>query len=209
MHKRIMSFLMVLLIAVAFLPAQASAASGKVKMTGYDQVLKSGNTVYCAGAEGIYQVGVDNAGKVTSTRLLHRRETMGGYSYFYGMKLKGKYLYVQYMTEGTPYGLSRVHVATGKFKTIATENDKGSVEYAIKGKKIYYKAQDSKKGKVMKLNGKSKKKTSSKPKMKHEKSNAYGYTLIITEEELPDYEYRATTYLKTPAGTFKLGSHIA
>ena len=45
MHKRIMSFLLVLMIAVAFLPAEASAASGKVKMTGFDQVLKSGNTV--------------------------------------------------------------------------------------------------------------------------------------------------------------------
>ena len=209
MHKRIMSFLLVLMIAVAFLPAEASAASGKVKMTGCDQVLKSGNTVYCAGAEGIYQVSVDNAGKVTSTRLLYRSETMGGYSYYYGMKLKGKYLYAQYMTEGTPFGLGRVHTGTGKFKTLARVNDKGSVEYAIKGKKIYFKAQSSKKGKVMKLSGKSKKKTSTKPKMTHKPTNDPGYTLIITEDELPEYEYRVTTYLKTPAGTFRLGSHIA
>ena len=212
MHKRIMSFLMVLMIAVAFLPAEASAASGKVKMTGCDQVLKSGNIVYCAGSEGIYQVGVDNAGRVTNVRMLHRSETMGNYSYFYGMKLKGKYLYAQYMTEGTPFGLCRVHVATGKYKTLASVNDKGSVEYAIKGKKIYFKAKSSKKGKVMKLNGKSKKKTSTKPKMIHVNSNDPGYSLIIAEQEIthPDYdEYLETTYLRTPAGTFKLGSHLS
>ena len=203
---------MVLMIAVAFLPAEASAASGKVKMTGCDQVLKSGNVVYCAGAEGIYQVGVDNAGRVTNVRMLHRSETMGNYSYFYGMKLKGKYLYAQYMTEGTPFGLCRVHVATGKYKTLASVNDKGSVEYAIKGKKIYFKAKSSKKGKVMKLNGKSKKKTSTKPKMIHVNSNDPGYSLIIAEQEIshPDYdEYLETTYLRTPAGTFKLGSHLS
>ena len=212
MHKRIMSFLLVLMIAVAFLPAEASAASGKVKMTGCDQVLKSGNIVYCAGSEGIYQVGVDNAGRVTNVRMLHRSETMGNYSYFYGMKLKGKYLYAQYMTEGTPFGLCRVHVATGKYKTLASVNDKGSVEYAIKGKKIYFKAKSSKKGKVMKLNGKSKKKTSTKPKMIHVNSNDPGYSLIIAEQEIshPDYdEYLETTYLRTPAGTFKLGSHLS
>ena len=212
MHKRIMSFLMVLMIAGAFLPAEASAASGKVKMTGCDQVLKSGNIVYCAGSEGIYQVGVDNAGRVTNVRMLYRSETMGNYSYFYGMKLKGKYLYAQYMTEGTPFGLCRVHVATGKYKTLASVNDKGSVEYAIKGKKIYFKAKSSKKGKVMKLNGKSKKKTSTKPKMIHVNSNDPGYSLIIAEQEIshPDYdEYLETTYLRTPAGTFKLGSHLS
>lgn len=214
MHKRIMSFFLVLLITVAFLPAEASAASGKVKMTGYNKVLKSGNVVYCAGAEGIYRVGVDTAGKVTGIKLLYWDESSGEYSYFYGMKLKGKYLYAQYETEGTPYGLCRVHVVTGKCKELASVDCEGSVEYAIKGNKIYYKALGSKKGRVMNLNGKSKKRTSVRPKMTHKKSNADGYTVIMAEHEIPcqdeeaDEQYLVTTYLKTPAGTFKLGSHI-
>ena len=64
----------------------------------------------------------------------------------------------------------------------------------------------------MKLNGKSKKKTSTKPKMIHVNSNDPGYSLIIAEQEIthPDYdEYLETTYLRTPAGTFKLGSHLS
>jgi hypothetical protein len=55
----------------------------------------------------------------------------------------------------------------------------------------------------MKLNGKDKKKTSTKPVMKYSKSNAKGYSVVMKEKGR-----KVITYLKTPKGKFKLGSHV-
>lgn len=71
------------------------------------------------------------------------------------------------------------------------------------GNKIYYKMGNGKK-KVMKLNGKSKKKTSTLPKMTIKKSNTEGYSVLLTSD---DDEINAFTYLITPAGQYLLGSH--
>ena len=200
MKKRLAAFIMALAVAAAFIPVGTMAASS-VKMTAYDQVLKSGSNVYCAGGEGLYKVKVKN-GKVVSKKLLDKAETFGAYSYYSGMKKKGKYIYVQSSSEGTIFGLIRVRITDGKVKVLSSQNDKGQIDYVIKKSKIYYKGHYGGKKKVMKLNGKNKKKTSVKPVMKHKKSNAKGYSVIMTENDV-----KATTYLKTPKGTYKLGSH--
>ena len=194
---------MVLAIAVAFMPANTFAASKTAKMKAYDQVIKSGNTVYCAGAEGLYKVKVKK-GKVVSKKLLSRAESFGAYSYYSGMKKKGGHIYAQVSTEGPAFYLDRIKTKSGAYKTLEGANDQGPIVYAIKSKKIYYKAQDSKTKKVMKLNGKNKKKTSTKPVMKHAKSNAKGYSVIMKSKG-----DKIVTYLKTPKGKFKLGSHSA
>lgn len=201
MKKKFLACIMVLAIAVAFMPANTFAASKTAKMKAYDQVIKSGNTVYCAGAEGLYKVKVKK-GKVVSKKVITRAESFGAYSYFKGMKKKGSYIYVQSSTEGTLYCLDRIKTKSGACKTLASANDQGPIVYAIKGKKIYYKASYSKTKKVMKLNGKHKKKTSTKPVMKHSKSNARGYSVIMKEKG-----DKVVTYLKTPKGKFRLGSH--
>lgn len=88
----------------------------------------------------------------------------------------------------------------------------GPVSYVIKGKKIYYKGHDSKKKRVMKLNGKSKKKTSVTPVMNNQPSNAAGYSITYTEQYYGQDESEVcivTTYLNTPKGKYKLGSHEA
>ena len=203
MKKKFLACIMVLAIAVAFMPANTFAASKTAKMKAYDQVIKSGNTVYCAGAEGLYKVKVKK-GKVVSKKLLTRAESFGAYSYYSGMKKKGGYIYAQISTEGTSFYLDRIKTKSGAYKTLAGSEDQGPVVYAIKGKKIYYKATDSKTKKVMKLNGKNKKKTSTKPVMKHAKSNAKGYSVIMKAKG-----DKIVTYLKTPKGKFKLGSHEA
>lgn len=201
MKKEILSCILVLAIAVVFMPANTFAATKSVKMMTYDQVVKSGNTVYCAGAEGIYKVKVKK-GKVVSKKIIVRAESFGAYSYYSGMKKKGKYIYVQSSSEGTLFSLIRVKASNGKCKCLASLNDKGSVNYVIKGKKIFYKGEWGKTKKVMRLNGKAKKKTSTKPIMKHKRSNAKGYSVIMKEKGS-----KAITYLKTPKGTFKLGAH--
>ena len=201
MKKKITACILVLAVAVAFMPVSAFAASS-AKMTAYDQVVKSGNNVYCAGAEGLYKVKVKK-GKVVSKKILVRAESFGAYSYFSGMKKKGKYIYMQTSTEGTPIYLDRVKIKTGKIKTLASANDLGGVDYAIKNGKIYYKFERGKK-KVMKLNGKNNKKTSVKPVTKYKKTNAKGYSVIMKEKGT-----KVTTYLKTPKGKYKLGSHKA
>ena len=200
MKKKIAAFVLSLAIAVSFMPANTFAAS-TAKMTSYDQVIKSGSTVYCAGAEGIYKVKVKK-GKVVSKKRLVDAESFGAYSYYSGMKKKGKYIYTQSSSEGTLFSLVRVRTSNGKCKTLASANDKGEINYAIKKSKIYYKPSYGGAKKAMKLNGKNKKKTSVKPVMKHRKSNAKGYKVIMKEKGS-----RVITYLKTPKGKFRLGSH--
>ena len=201
MKRKIAICFLAMIIAVAFMPSSAFAAS-KVKMTTYDQVYKTGNTVYCAGAGNtIYKVKVKN-GKVKSKKQLRKKDfwCMGDYTYVNAMKKKGNYLYFRLWTEGSISYLARINISTGKDKILMTN----SVDYAIKGKKIYASFEDEETGKVsynvMKLNGKSKKKTKIKPAEKNKKTNARGYSMKYKKKG----KY-VKTYLKTPKGTYYLG----
>ena len=118
------------------------------------------------------------------------------------MKKKGNYLYYVHGSEGTYWELQRTNVKTGKTKTLG----KMCTDYAIRNGKIYgefWKVTDDDEKpyyRVMKMNGKNKKKTSKKPAMKTKKTNAKGYS--VKYKERGSY---VKTYLKTPKKTYYLG----
>lgn len=205
MKRRIITILIAFAVAVSFMPTFAHAAS-KVKMTAYDQVVKSGNTVYCAG-EGntIYKVKLKNGRVKSKKRLVKGDWAMGDYSYIQKMKKRGNYLYYVVGTEGTMWYFYRVNVKSGKKKELAVN----ATHYVIKKKKIYAEFYNEEGDtpweyallyKTMKLNGKGKKKSSVEPVMKVKKSNAKGYSMVYKISG--DY---SKAYLKTPKGRFYLG----
>ncbi len=200
MKKRLALLLTALVVAVAFMPASAFAAS-KAKMTVYTEVYKTGNTVYCAGeGDSIYKVRVKDDKVTSKKKVMETTFCMGPYSYVWSMKKKGGYIYYELGGEGTYNQLKRVQISSGKKKTLTScVND-----YAIKGKKIYYsnydEDSDKLKYRVMKLNGKNKKKSSVHAQSKYKRSNAAGYS--VKYKKKGGY---AKTYLKTPQGTYYLG----
>ena len=201
---------------------QTYAASKSKKMTVYDQVIKKGNYAYCTGVgRNLYKVNL-KTGKVTNLITGNTGpEVHNHVSYVYpirnvrSMKLKGKYLYyISAQTQGPGEALYRINVNTGKIKRLASTS-MGRITYVIKGSKIYYyidKMDGKKRCKVMKLNGKSRKKTSIVPKMKSKKSNVKGYSSIINDvSKETDYEYigDVRTYLVAPGRTILTAKHIA
>ena len=202
MRKKIIACFVILAVAVAFMPVMSFAASKTVKMTVYNQVYKTGNTVYCGGAKGLYKVTLKK-GKVKKAKVLCKYASLfGAYSYIGGIKKKGKYIYFTGGSEGTYWTIMRVKTSGKGLKQLAGIS---TSEYVIKGKKIYYVDYDWDDDEKelyysMKLNGKSKHRTSTKVKMKTKRSNAAKYSVIMKE-----YKGYAYDYLKTPKGTFFLG----
>ena len=199
MKKKLTVMAVALAIALVCVPATALASS-KAKMTTYDGAVKSGNTVYCASPGwGIYKATVKNGKVVKKKWLLKETVGWGAGSDIGHMKKKGNYLYFIEYTEGTVTHLVRLNVKNGKCKTIAHN----VTAYAIKGKKIYAQITNpdtlKKSYRVMKLNGKSKKKTSVRPVMKTEYSHK-GYSTSYKEKG----KY-IRTYLKTPKGKYYIG----
>ena len=82
-------------------------------------------------------------------------------------------------------------------KTLAHTD--GLIAYAISKSKIYYRSDDGKR--VMKLNGKSNKKTKVKAKMTQKNRNAKGYS-VVTYNDGSTFE----SYLKTPKKTILLNT---
>ena len=140
MRRRIIAMLMAVILLVVFAPATVFATSDSVSLTGYDQVIKKKNTIYCAGTGGIYKVILKN-GKVKSKKRIVKNEcTFAPESYQCAMRLKGKYLYFLSGGEGTGGSLCRIKLSGGKVKRLATNiplSDQ-NFKYAIKGSKIYY-----------------------------------------------------------------------
>ncbi|MBQ9015965.1 MAG: hypothetical protein IJ109_07550 [Firmicutes bacterium] len=199
MRKKFIVCLTALVVAVAMMPASAFAAS-KAKMSTY-QVIKSGNTVYCAGeGDSIYKVRVKDGKVKDANKILKADFVMGDYSYVWGMKKKGGYLYYAMGSEGTWSVLYRISTSGGKPKMLA-ENP-GC--FTIKKNKLYVELydedQDKTRYRVMNLNGKNKKKTSVHPVNTMKESNAKGYSVKYKESG----KY-IKTYLKTPKGSFYLG----
>lgn len=210
--RRIIKASLCLLLAFAVITAMTCvtdktyAASKTKKMKVYSSVYKSGKTVYCCSTKGISKVNL-KTGKV---KLLKDAVDYHFHGFSY-MKKKGKYLY--YFSEGSWGGdtkLYRMNVKTGKTKKIISGYPNKRIayieNYVISGKKIYvsgYKMGDmndlGKPVKLkMKLNGKSKKKTSVKAKMIKKRTNAKGYKVV--EKEDPDKDYIVKCYLQIPSG---------
>ena len=75
--RRVITVLITTALIVTLCAPMSFAGSSKKKMTAYNSVLKSGNTVYCAGeGESIYKVKVKN-GKVTKVRKLVKSVYLG------------------------------------------------------------------------------------------------------------------------------------
>lgn len=194
--KKLVSCVLALAVAIAFMPTSAFAAS-KAKSTVYDQVYKTGSTVYCVGAKGIYKVKVKK-GKLKSSKLIYRYNDDEVYyedGHLFALKKKGSYIYFLNVSNGSSVKLWRVKTS-GKNKKCLAEAD----TYVIKGSKIYYEDFDANKKRVMKLNGKSKKKTKAKVIMVSKTSNKAGYKMVhrIKKGHVQDF-------LKTPKGTYYLG----
>ena len=196
MRKKILACIMALAIAVAFMPTSAFAGS-KVKMTAYDQVYVTGNTAYCAGARGLYKVTLKK-GKTKKVKVLYSTgRTWFDGSQLEAMKKKGKYIYFIQVT-GVDNLLYRIKISGKNKKLLALTYD-----YAIKGKKIYCtdgEGHEKSYNRVMKLNGKSKKKTSKDYVLKTKRSNKSGYKMYsrVKGRYVQDF-------LITPKGKFYLG----
>lgn len=202
-----------LIITLAFMPLisddfTAHAAGGTVSSTTYNEVIKSGNTVYCAGAKGIYKVKLKK-GKVKSKKLIAKAANplAGAYTYVGHMKKKGGYIYYLHSSEGTLFSLNRVNIKSKKRQFLLSTNDQRYFGYVLKGKKIYIDYQDGSDDYnirpnviSMKLNGSGKKHSSVRPMMKTKTSNKKGYSVIIQQKGA-----YAKDYLKTPKGKFYLG----
>lgn len=210
MRRRIIAVLMAVMLLAVFAPATVFATSDSVYMTGYDQVIKKKNTVYCAGTGGIYRVILKN-GKVKSKKRIVKNEyAFAPKSYQCAMRLKGNYLYFLSGGEGTGGSLCRVRSSGGKVKRLATNIPLSDqyFKYAIKGTKIYYYTYKLDEDyniagiarRMMSLNGKNKSKTSKKAVLKHKKRNVKGYSVRI---KTSGSYYK--DYLKTPKGSFYLG----
>lgn len=204
-RKQIAVILITALAVLLFMTLQAdnvNAASKTKKMTVYTSVLKSGETVYCCSTKGLSEVDLET-GEVT---LMEDAEWYG-YCGYTDMKKKGHYLY--YFFEGSSAistTLYRTDLNTGKTQKLAEGTFDGKApyvtSYAISGNKLYvsgyYMGKDKPWKRVMKLNGKSKKKTSVRAKNKEKKSNCTGYK-VVEYGDIEEYE-TVDCYLMTPQG---------
>ena len=195
MKQRMLAALLALAMTVAMVPGAFAADKSKsVSMTAYNEVSKEDSTVYCIGYSGLYKVKLKKGKPVSKKRL---DPYCGGQ-----MKKKGGYLYyIATPASGLWSELRRVKISTAKGKKLVGGD--GDLYYAIKGEKIYYRMVDEYNRttkKVMKLNGKGKKKTSVKAVTKVKRSNAKGYSVKSSESG----DYMKDT-LVTPKGKLYLG----
>lgn len=208
-----------IIITIACLGGIASAAPKTVKMNTYDEVIKSGNYVYCNCVKGILKVNLKTK-KVTTLEndAAKSSEKMDGVVVFHAgyrnMSLKGNYLYYFFESESvTATRIMRTNIHTGKTETLMKATNNSTFmeinDYAIKGNKLYvsgslYDNDDNftPVTYVMALNGKGVKRTSGQAITNHRKTNINGYQLI--QEGLNRYgEMKGNTvkcYLKTPSG---------
>lgn len=161
---------MVMMLVFSMMPVSVFAATKTKKMTLYTEVIKSGKYAYCCTPNGVYKVNL----KTKTKKLIVSDENFEMYPPD-TMKLYKGYLFYT-AGGGTGTGLHRVKT-NGK-------NNKGLTSicsFAISKNKIYYTEYDFGNGgskrikKVMKLNGKGKKKSSYNVVNTLKKSNKKGY----------------------------------
>ena len=182
--------LVALMVAVMFFPQPASAATKSMKV--YNQTIKIKTYVYCTDEQNVFRVSLKSGQvKMLTANSYNSERTI------YAMKSKGKYIYFidgnDYMTGAT---IKRVKKSTAHSNMTLAHTD-GLIAYAISKSKIYYYSDDGKR--VMKLNGKSNKKTKVKAKMTQKNRNAKGYS-VVTYNDGDTF----TSYLKTPKKTYLL-----
>lgn len=201
--SRIMAVIMMVLVAVTFTAPETYAAGSRTKKGKHYEVIKKGNYVYCTAYDGIYKVNIKTHAK--------KRLVFGNpeeYQFVSCMSLHKGYLY---FTKGGAINTSLHRVKTnGK-----NRKSLGTIyEYVVSGSKIYYNVyNDSAEKRVkkqMKLNGRGKRSSKYKIKVKHKATNASGYYLnqvkLRTESVYdPAEDWTYTTeymadYLMLPGG---------
>ncbi|MGI6765686.1 MAG: hypothetical protein ACOX4R_00565 [Lentihominibacter sp.] len=210
MNKRITKALLIIIsfiVAATFslVPVDSFAAS-KVKKSTVYSCIKSKNVVYCENDFRVFKVNLDTQDVQVMADDKYREDP----EY---LKLKGNYLYYMGLN---PYeycvnDLYRVNIKTFQKKRLASN----VMAYAISGSKIYYVTENYDTGKrtkrVMKLNGKSKKKTKYSAKMSDKYTNAGGYYVwddydsSLDWGDEPEDEW-CNYYLATPNGDILLES---
>ena len=204
MKRRIVSLLLITVLILGCFTTVSFGASKKKKMTVYYQVCKVGDVAYCSSEHGLFKADLKNGKSIT---VYDEVICEAG-----GMKEYKGYLY--FIDYGDISGdLYRVKISNNKVQRLASVVN----EYAISKKKIYYvgyaNIEGSKvKKRVMKLNGKGKKKSSYKVANKYKASNVKGYYIqskMISKvwktyvddldgETKGYWEYKYTDYLVTP-----------
>lgn len=195
MKKRIIPVLLIMVLVITMFTPFSMAASKTKKMTLYD-VVKSGKYAYAGTDNAIYKVNI-KTGKV------RKLKTFGKDTYFGGMRYYKGYLYYLVDDDSLNACLYRVNVKSGKIKRLAQYSE-ASISFAIRKSKIYYMAEDEighKYKRVMKLNGKSKKKSSYKVSNSWKNTNSSKYKLYEDESQ---YDWESETgfvdvFLKTPS----------
>jgi len=206
-RKHLMRSLMLTLafsIAMICFPfAQTAQAGSTIKLTDMQNVYKRGNYVYCivyGEPTAIYEINLKTKAKKAVLNPIRGMPK--------NVFKKGDYLY--YMLGGNSYGgrLYRKNLKTEKIKRLSKEWIEA---YTIKGKKIYYTYytggfSGKTAARVMKLNGKGKKKTSARLKRVVRFTNNKNYK-IYSSPIYDDYGnyVKENTYLKTPKGKIYLG----
>ena len=189
---------------ICFPFAQTAQAGSTIKLPDLQSVYKSGNYVYCivyGEPTAIYEINLKTKAKKAVLNPIIGLPR--------NVSKKGDYLY--YMMGGNGLGgrlLYRKNLKTGKIKKLS----KDWIEaYTLKGKKIYYTYFTGGFGnktaaRVMKLNGKGKKKTSVRQKRVVRFTNNKNYK-IYSSPIYDDYGnyVKVNTYLKTPKGKIYLG----
>lgn len=178
-NKRIRSIAVIalLLVFVFSSTAMSFAASGTKTMTAYNEVIVKGNYAYCSASNGIYKVNIKTGKKMRIVK-----EDYVGDFIIEDMKIHKGYLYYK-VVYGMP-ALYRVKLS-GKSKKFLADIEE---VYVISGNKIFYRELESNKKMQMDLNGKHKKKTSVKFKLKEKKSNKKGYRVkTVYGKEVVDY----------------------
>lgn len=215
----LLSIMLLLMVAFTCIPVasgsiEASAAIKEMKGTVYSEVIKRGNTAYCAyNEDGDYTIlKVDlNTGK--KTRLVRNAFRMKG------MKQRGSYLYYGVGFETPQFNLYRVNVKTGKKQKLARVYSVGSgyPAYVLGKTRIYYReAYWSKKtdfvasrNRKIKLNGTDKKRLyNTRIRVSNKRANVSGYKVIYKgvnyhyDSDFEDYVYDYyNCYLKKPDGS--------
>ena len=204
------------ILVLTFVNSITSEAASVKKMAVYDKMIKMGDIVFCCIRQDTYDedgqevteaiVSVNcNTGEVKTLTTLGTPPN--------AMAIKGNYLYCLTIWEDTGGDvLNRINISTGKVERLADSVE----EYAISGNTIYYRIRQYKKdkkseyrfigykNKKMKLNGKSKKNSSVRPKFVKKSITSDNYRLI--EQERGKYYY---FYLQTPGGkSYYLGKCI-
>lgn len=187
--------LIMIIISLFFSSTIISFGATKTKkMTVYDEVIKSGRYLYCCDRYRIYRVDIK------TKRILNLVKRTGAPDEGYGsMRKKGKYIYCLYYMQGEDTDIFKLKT-TKKSPKKLNKRILYVDDYYLSKNRFYYSGWElpsaNHVNRVMKLNGKSVKKSNVKCKNLRKKSNAKGYRVIVKD----DMNGNVKSWLRFPNG---------